>query len=215
GILSLVGLTFRIAVLKSIISGQPVVKFNAAVCLVLLGLSLWLLRKDDHQPFTTRKRCGEWMAAIIALVGLLSLTEHVTGWDLRIDQLLFREPAADAFFSIRPGLIAPITALDFVLLGLALLLLDWGISWKSRRYWPGEYFASVTAILSIFGLLDFILGAHTSYTHIALQTATALLLLSLASLCARTERGLAALLASSTTGGALVRRLLPAAVIIP
>jgi len=216
GILSLVGLTFRIAVLKSIIPGQPVIKFNAGVCLVLLGISLWLLRKDDQQPLpTTGKLCGWWMAVITALVGLLSVTEHVTGWDLRIDQLLFREPVADTFFSIRPGLIAPITALDFVLLGLALLLLDRGISWKSHRYWPGEYFASVTAILSIFGLLDFILGSHTSYTHIALQTAIALLLLSLASLCARPERGLAALLASSTTGGALVRRLLPAAVIIP
>ena len=41
------------------------------------------------------------------------------------------------------------------------------------------------------------------------------LLLSLGLLCARTERGLAALLASSTAGGALTRRLLPAAVIIP
>jgi hypothetical protein len=120
-----------------------------------------------------------------------------------------------ASLSLNAGLIAPITALDFVLLGLALLLLDRGISWKSRRYWPGEYFASLTAILSIFGLLDFILGSHSSYTQIALQTAIALLLLSLASLCARTERGLAALLASSTTGGALVRRLLPAATIIP
>jgi PAS domain S-box-containing protein len=216
GLLSLFGLTFRIAVLKSIIQGHPVVKINAAVCLVLLGFSLWLLRKDDQQPFRkTRRLCGLSMGAITAFVGLLSLTEHMTGWDLRIDQLLFREPVADSFFSVRPGLIAPITALDFVLLGLALLLLDRGISWKSRRYWPGEYFASLTAILSIFGLLDFILGSHTSYTHIALQTAIALLLLSLASLCARTERGLAALLASSTTGGALVRRLLPAAVIIP
>src|ERR1019366_6836026 len=216
GLLSLVGLTFHVAFLKSIIPGQPVMKFTAAVCLVLLGLSLWLLREDDRKPFPmTRKLYGLWMAAITAVVGLLSLTEHMTGWDLRIDQLLFREPVPDSFFSVRPGLIAPITALDFVLLGLALLLLDRGVSWRSRRYWPGEYFASLTAILSIFGLLDFILGSHTSYTHIALQTAFALLLLSLASLCARTERGLAALLASSTTGGALVWRLLPAAVIIP
>ena len=73
----------------------------------------------------------------------------------------------------------------------------------------------MTAILSILGLLDFILGSQISYTHIALQTAVVLLVLSLGLLCARTERGLAALLASSTAGGVLTRRLLPAAVIIP
>jgi PAS domain S-box-containing protein len=216
GLLSVVGLTFRIAVLKSTIPGQPVIKFNAAVCLVLLGLSLWLLRQNDHRPFPrTGKLCGQLMAAITAFVGLLSLTEYITGWDLAIDQLLFREPAADAFLSVRPGLIAPITALDFLLLGLALLLLDRGISWRSQRYWPAQYLASLTAILSIFGLLDFVLGSHISYTHIALQTAVTLLVLSLGLLCTRTERGPAVLLVSSTAGGVLTRRLLPAAVIIP
>jgi len=114
GLLSLVGLAFRIAVLKSTIPGQPVIKFNAAVCLVLLGLSLWLLREHDDRPFPrTGKVFGQLMAATTALLGLLSVTEHLAGWDLGIDQLLFREPAADAFLSVRPGLIAPITALDF------------------------------------------------------------------------------------------------------
>ena len=67
------------------------------------------------------------MAALIAMVGLLGLTEHLTGWNLGIDQLLFREPGADAFYGVHPGLISPITAADFLLLGLALLLLDTGI----------------------------------------------------------------------------------------
>jgi len=216
GLLSLVGLTFGIAVLKSTIPGQPVIKFNAAVCLLLLGVSLWLLRQHNGRPFPrTWKVCGQLMAAITALLGLLSLAEHLAGWDLGIDQLLFREPAADAFVSVRPGLMASITALDFLLLGLALLLVDRGISWRSRRHWPAQYFASLTAILSILGLLDFILGSHISYTHMALQTAVTLLMLSLGLLCTRTERGLAALLASSMAGGVLTRRLLPAAVIIP
>jgi PAS domain S-box-containing protein len=216
GLLSLAGLTFHIAALKSLIPAQPVIKVNAAVCLLLLGLSLWSLRQRDHQAvFKTGKPWGRSMAAIAGLVGLLSVVEYATGWDLGIDQLLFHEPAADAFFSVRPGLIAPITAVEFLLLGLALLLLDHGILWRSRRYWPAEHLASLTGILSIVGLLDFILGSHISYTHIALQTAITLLLLSLAVLFARSEHGLAALLATSTSGGALIRRLLPAAVILP
>jgi phosphoserine phosphatase RsbU/P len=216
GLLSIVGLTFQIAQLKSILPGKPVIKMNAAVCLVLLGLALLLLRKVDHEPHSKIKRkCGQIIAGVVALVGLLNVTEHLFGWNLHIDQLLFREPAADAFVSVRPGLIAPITALDFLFLGLALVLLDRTLTWRARQHWPAQYFASLTAILSLFGLLDFLLGSPISYTRIALQTAVTLLLLSFAVLCVRTERGLAALLASSTAGGALTRRLLPAAIIIP
>ena len=211
GLLSLAGLTLHNAFLKSAIPGQPVIKMNAAICLALLGVSLWLLRKQD----VAGKLWGKMAAGITALVGLLSLTEHLTGWNLGIDQLLFREPASDAFFSVRPGLIAPITALDFLLLGLALLLLDHSISWRSRRFWPAQYLAFLTGILAIFGLLDFILGSHISSTHLALQTAVTLLVLSLGLLGTRTERGLASLIASSTAGGALIRRLLPGAILLP
>ncbi len=214
GFLSLVGLAFHSALLKGILPGQPVIKVNAAVCLALLGLSLWLVREGKQQARRSTI-LGRLFAAAAALIGLLSVAEHVTGWNLGIDQLLFHEPAADAFFSVRPGLIAPITALDFLFLGLALLLLDRGISWRSQRYWPAQYLAFATAVLAILGLLDFILGSHVSYTHVALQTAITLLVLSLAALCIRTERGLAALVASSMGGGALIRRLLPGAVILP
>ena len=217
GVLGLLGWTFHIAILKSVIPGQVVIKPNAAACLVLIGLSLWLARKKDDQPYSrSRTLLGQIMASITALVGLSGVAEHLTGWNFGIDQLLFRdENPWEAFGSIHPGLIAPITALDFVLLGLAVLLLDRAISWRSRRYWPAQYFASLTAILSIIGLFDFILGSHISYTHIALQTAVTLLVLSLGLLCARTERGLAVLYASSTIGGSLTRRLLPASFVIP
>ena len=129
--------------------------------------------------------------------------------------MLYLEPAADTFFSIRPGLIAPITAVNFLLLGLALSLLDNSFSWKSQRYYPAQYLAILTAILSMVGILDFVLGSPVSYTRIALQTAVTLLLLSLGVLCARTERGLRRLLASSAPGGVLTRRLLPASIIVP
>ena len=216
GLLGLAGWMFRIPVLKSVIPGQVVIKPNAAVCLVLIGLSLWLMRKVDDRPVPrARKLGGQLLAALTAAVGLLSLTEHVVGWDLGIDQLLFQETAADAIGSLRPGLMAPITALDFLLLGLALLGLDWTISWRSRRYSPAQVLAGVAGIASIVGLLDFVLKSAISYTHIALQTAVTLCLLSLGVVCARTERGVPALFVSGSVGGTLVRRLLPAAIVIP
>ena len=79
GLLGLAGWLFGIPVLKSVIPGQVVIKPNAAVCLVLIGLSLWLLRKVDDPPVPrARKFGGQVLAAFVAAVGLLSLTEYAT-----------------------------------------------------------------------------------------------------------------------------------------
>ena len=187
-------------VLKSVIPGQVVIKPNAAIALVLCGCSLWLLRSRDGQPpRRIRKLAGQALASVVALVGLLSLSEHLVGWNLGIDQLFFRdENPWEAFGSLRPGLMAPITALDFLLIGLALLWLDWTIVYRSRRYGPAQFLAFAANTGAIVGLLDFVLGSHTSYTHIALQTAVTLFVLSFAVACARTGWGLGALFASSS-----------------
>ena len=217
GGLSLVGWTFGIAVLKSVIPGQVIIKPNAAIALVLCGGALWLVRERKGQhPRATAKRAGQLLASVVAVVGLLTLSEHIVGWDLGIDQLLFRDDNPfEAFGSLRPGLVAPITALDFLLIGLALLWLDWAIVVRARKYWPSQFLAFAANTGAIVGILDFVLGSHTSYTHIALQTAIALLVLSFAVVCARTDRGLGALVASSSYGGVLARRLWPAAIIVP
>jgi PAS domain S-box-containing protein len=216
GVLGLVGWLLRIPVLKSVIPGHVVIKPNTAVCLVVLGLSLWLMRNVDDRPVPRgRKLAGQLLAAFTAAVGLLSLTEHLAGWHLGIDQLLFEETAMDAVGSVRPGLMAPITAVALLLLGLAVLGLDWTIRWRSRRYAPAQVLGGVAGIVSIVGLLDFVLASPVSYTHIALQTAVTLCLLSLAVVCARTERGVPALFVSATVGGTLIRRLLPPAIVVP
>ena len=110
---------------------------------------------------------------------------------------------------------APITALDFLLIGVALLWLDSTIVYRSRRYGPSQFLAFAANTGAIVGLLDFVLGSHTSYTHIALQTAIVLFVLSFAVVFARTGWGLGALLASSSDGGTLIRRLWPAAIVVP
>jgi PAS domain S-box-containing protein len=217
GLLGLIGWTLGIAVLKSVIPGQVIIKPNAAVVLVLCGCSLWLLRSSGAEPPRgVRKRAAQVLASVIALVGLLSLSEHLVGWDLGIDQLLFvDENPWEAFGSVRPGLIAPITALDFLLIGLALLWLDWTVAYRSRRYGPAQFLAFAANTGAIVGILDFVLGSHTSYTHVALQTAITLFVLSFAVACARTSGGLGALFVSSSTGGMLTRRLWPAAIVVP
>ena len=214
GVLSIVGIVLGIPLLKSALPGRPVITMNTAVCLVLLGFCLWTVRKAEGQGGILRF-CGRVAACIVALAGLLSLAEYVTGWRSGVDELLYRQPAADAAFALRPGLISPITAGSFLLLGIAFLILDRPVCWKGRHYWPAQHLAAVTGALAIAGFLDFILGSRVLGARIALQTVVGVVVISLGVMCTRTDRGLAQLLASSTEGGTLTRRLLPAAILIP
>jgi PAS domain S-box-containing protein len=217
GVVSLIGWVLDIGVVKSVIPGGVIIKPNAAIALVLCGMSLWLLRsRGARRPEGIGRRVGQALAAIVTLIGLLSLSEHLFGWDLGIDQGFFLDQDPwEAFGSTRPGLMAPITALDFVLIGLALLILDWTIGSRTERVTPAQFLAFIANTGAIFGLLDFLLASHTSYTHVALQTAIALFVLSFAVACVRTDRGLGALITSSSYGGMLTRRLWPAAIVVP
>jgi PAS domain S-box-containing protein len=217
GLLGVTGWMFGIPALKAVIAGQVIIKPNAAIALALGGGSLWLLRSRDDRPQTgINKRFGQALAAIVAVVGLLSLSEHLVGWDLAIDQLFFLDDNPwEAFGSVRPGLMAPITALDFLLVGLALLCLDWTGRFTAQRIGPAQLLAFAANTGAIVGLLDFLLESHTSYTHIALQTAVTLFVLSFAVACARTDSGLGALFSSSSAGGMLTRWLWPAVVVVP
>lgn len=99
--LVLVGWTFDIPTLKSVIPGLATMKVNTALAFVLAGSALWLARKN---PLTQRARhCAQVCALLVVVVGGLTLLEYLVGIDLGIDQFLFTEPSA-------AGVTAPLAA---------------------------------------------------------------------------------------------------------
>jgi hypothetical protein len=94
-------------------------KPNAAFTLILLGVSLWALRSNQHQAF---RILGQVCAAIAALIGLLTLSQHVFGWNLGIDQLLFSEQPG-ALATTSPGRMGITASSDFTIFGVAQFLL--------------------------------------------------------------------------------------------
>jgi PAS domain S-box-containing protein len=186
---------------------------NTAACFVLTGVSLWLLGEKHNQSFAMARRLTAWVsAAVVALLGLISLAEHLLTLDLGVDQLLLAAPPALQTATARPGLMSPITAAAFLLLGLALLGIDSG-QWQG--IWPAQLFSITAGAAAMFGLVTFAFDPHIYAAHLSLALPTGVILAtsSLGLICARTDRGLGALLCSQGLGGGLARRLLPAAFI--
>src|SRR5688572_27633237 len=90
--------------LKSAFAGGIIIKANTAVSLVLTGVSLLLLLPEGASRW--RRWPGRACAAVVAAVGALTLSEHLIGWDLGIDQILFTE-APGVFGSTLPNRMGP------------------------------------------------------------------------------------------------------------
>jgi PAS domain S-box-containing protein len=198
GLLGLAGWVLDIAPLKSVIPGQAVTKPTTTIALVACGCALWLLRDlDDRRPRGARAYAGRTLALLAALLGLARLCDYLFGW------------------SLQPDGMAPITAVNFLLTGLALLWLDSPVVVGSQQFQPAELLAFAINTAASVALLDALLRAEASFAHAAPQTAITQFVLSIAIVCARTGSGVGALIVSRSYGGMLARRLWPATVIVP
>ncbi|MFZ0146095.1 MAG: PAS domain S-box protein [Candidatus Sulfotelmatobacter sp.] len=185
---------------------------NTAACFALLGISLWMRRRQNGHPSS---RAGGFAAnvsaAVAGLAGLLSLIEHLSRSDLGIDQLLAHVSAADHAAGVRPGLMSSITASDFVILGVALLLLDW----RTRRNgWPAQLLCLTAAVATTFGLFALCLSPGTYPTSMAWPTTVGFFVLEGGLLCSRPTWALGGLLAGRSTGARLLRGAVPSALLI-
>ena len=212
GVVVMTGWALGVPALKTIFPGQVAVKANTAICFVLIGFALWLSRAEDLHRSGWRRGTSAVLAAFVSLVGLISFLEYWYGWNPGIDQLLFIPGPDDVPGSVRPGLMSPLAAAGFGLLGLAVILLGIRKRWSTALQ---QLLAGAVAIICLFGILDFVLDAGTTQTHISPVTAFFLFFLSFGVMTARTEWGLGALLADAGMGGKLARSLLPATVAIP
>ena len=215
GALVLAGWAFGLRPLLHVFPTLVAMNPTTALGLVLAGSCFWVLNHPGRPHWKPPHALTRALAAGIALLGFLRLLDCVAGLDLRIDQLLFAGKLSDSKYP--PSEMAPNTALDLLLCGLGLLLLDL----RSRRglcLAQGMILiAGWIALLAVIGytyhvLLFYRLGPGLP---MALDTAVGIGLFCTAVLTAHPDRGVLAILTSRTTGGAMARRLLPMAILIP
>jgi signal transduction histidine kinase len=206
----LFGWLAEVQALKSIVPNYVAMKANTALCFVLIGIALVLLREGAR----TRLEAGAAFGAafVVGAIGFLTLVEYVFGWNLGIDQMLFAEDAGTVGTS-HPGRMAPNTALNFLLIGAALVLLDV----ETRRgFRPAELAWLVVGGVGFMALTGYIYrvpalhGPISGLTTMALHTAVAFVVIPAAGLCARPGQGWMAILNRDGAGGVLMRWMLPA-----
>ena len=209
---ALLGWIFDADLLKRIHPALVTMKANTAVCLILISVSLLLFRN----PSTTgwKRRVAQVFAVIVATVGFLTLIEHITGWNLGIDQLLFTESVEEAgpSFQGRMGVAASII---FPSLSFALLFVDA----RSRRWFRVSNIAVLVVVaVTVLVFLYYFYGIERDpiglYFTIALHAVIAFLSLCAAILLMRPDRGLVAILLGSSPGGVVARRMWPILLIV-
>jgi len=210
---ALLGWMLDIEVLKRVHPSLVTMKANTAICLLLIGSAVLLIHDRSHS--TINGRIAQTFAVIVALVGLVTLSQHLFGWNAHIDQLLFSETRAEAGQSF-PGRMGIATSVDFVFLGIAVSFLD-ARSKRIFRLSNISVLLVVTVTLLVF--LNYFYGIEQSerlgqYFTIALHTVFALLSICAAIFLARPERGAIATLLGNTPGSVVARRMWPSLLLI-
>lgn len=206
-VLVLAGWQFDLSVLRGLINpGRVPMNPLTAAAFLLAGGTLCALLPRNASAF--RRWTGFAGAALLMAVGAAKLFDFDLG-GRGIDQWLFAE-----FLS--GNRMAPHTAFTFMLVGLALLLLDL----RGPRHWLSHVCvmnAGIIALLSLAGAIysTLVLYRVSGAIPITLNTALGFGVLCAGIFCARPRREPAATLVSATAGGLMARRLLPAAFLIP
>ncbi len=210
GNLVLIGWLDKISILMTVLPGKISMKPNTAIGFLCAGICIVLL---TSRSYSRRLRVvSSGLSAVIIVLGLFSLAEYTFHIELGIDQLIFKDPLQNPY----PGRMAHITALNFCLSGLGLLLL----SVSRKRAWLPQILSLLTGLSALLAIVGYTYGVpllygSIRYTSMALHTGAGFLLLSVSILHCRPSDGLMSVVTSPYAGGWLSRKLIPVAVVIP
>ena len=213
GFAAFLGWLFDLGFLKRIHPSLVTMKANTSVCLMLVAVCVLLIR--DRSASTIKRRVAQICAAIVAVVGLTTLSQHVFGWNAGIDQLLFHESRQEAGLSF-PGRMGVAASLNFSFLGPALVFIDA----RSRRWFRvSNISVLMVVVITLLVFLYYFYGIEQGepiafYFTIAIHTVVAFLSICAAILLTRPERGVVSTLLGNSPGSVVARRMWPALLLI-
>lgn len=213
GILVLLGWAFNINILLSPGEGFSTIKTNVGLGLVLIGFALYLLQ--DKRNNKSNKQLSQLVSVIVFLIGFLTLFQYLSGINLFIDQILFKE-APGAFLTSSPNRMAFSAAIGLTLAGLSAIFIDYETKSGHR---PGQYLMLILGAVAIMALLGFAYNVSylyklPSFTGIALYATIAFLILFLGFIFARPDKGIMHTFNSDLLGSKNALRILLPSILV-
>ncbi len=179
-------------------------KFNTAISLLLAAIGL-LAACGRHASAIV------WVAGALLLgISLMTLTQHIFGVDLGIDQLFVMDPAPVPF----PGRTSPVAATGIGCTGLGLLLFVAGRTSASQV----TFFLAAAPPISLLGGYLYNTprpGTETITSIVAFVVSLCMLALCLGGMFLRANAGLMRVVVSQSRAGAMTRILMPLAAAVP
>ncbi len=214
GAIALAAWLFDLAPLKEAFGGHVLMKANTALGIIAAGLSLFgytALPRRSVLGHVLRRGGG----GLAVLIGVLTLLQHLTGADFRIDQLIVADPGTTP--DLHPGRMPRAAAAALVLFGMAAVLMPRAPAWC---FWTGFALNAVGFWLSLFICVAFVLAPDALYAfwwsaRVSIPTAVAFLALFAGVMLAVPDRGWARIVMTDKLGGVMARRLLPLMAVLP
>ena len=211
GLVVLTGWWLDLEPLKRIAPGFVAMNPATAVLFIMAGSALALALGSRSFRFAdaTRKIVG----LLVTALAIAEVLEFVGVWHSPLDELLFRSKLWDSQNGL-PNRMAPNTAFNFVLSGLALLLLD-----LRGQHSLSQGLAVIVAFGAILPITGYAYGVRSfsglaAFIPMALHTAATFLLLALGLFFIVPNAALTQPFATSDSRGVLARRLVPLAVLL-
>ncbi len=206
----MIGWIFGIEPLKRISPGFVAMNPVTAICFLLSGAALFVL----SDPSGKTRLIARILATTVLLVGAVKLSGYWFAVPIQIDTLLFPSQLHEAAYKIS-NVMAPNTAFNFVLLGLAL----WAI--HGRRSLPvSNGLALVVASTSLLALVGYAYGVaqlsrlSSIFIPMALHTALLFLILAAGVLFACAESPLRRMFSTESSTRVIAIRLFPASTVL-
>jgi signal transduction histidine kinase len=195
-------------VLPALVAMNPL----TAVLFIFSGSALLMVAGPGARP--AMKTAGRILSALVAVVGLVKLGDLFVGWLPNLDEVLFRGNLIASQDAV-PNRMAPNTAFNFLLIGLATMTAD------LRRKW--YHLSQALTILAGFGALLPITGyaygarsfqGHPAFIPMALHTAVVFFILALGVFFASRAAGPTRVFLNDKPSGILARRLFPLSIVL-
>lgn len=205
GLIVILGWILKIQLFTTILPAYVSMKFNTAILFVLTGIILYSLVKEQWKTIRVV------FSLILLTVGMYIFLQSILQYNGGIDELFIKDYYVSDDGSYTPGRMAQGSSLSFFLLGAAFLMIS-TLSKKANLI--GQYLFHVVSLIAFVAIIGYLLGVPIFYKlsalgSMAVHSAAAFLLSSVAASLLNKKLGITGLLSGRGVGSIMARQLFP------